>query len=201
MLLVTNFGSRYDTDVLGTTGSGYGELVKLAILGYSGQLCMLLVTDFGSRCDPNVFGTSGSSYGELVKTRTFVLFWPVLYAITHRFWAPLRSKRTGNPEVRFRGTHQYSQFWSILASFVYYYSLILGPAAIRTFRESRGPVMGKSSKLAFLAYSGQVCMLLFSDFGSHCDPNVSGTPWSGYGDFFKTRSFGLFRPVLYAISH
>ena len=38
-------------------------------------------------------------------------------------------------------------------------------------------------------------MLLLTDFGSRCDPNVSGTPVSGYGELVKTRSFGLFWPV------
>ena len=35
-------------------------------------------------------------------------------------------------------------------------------------------------------------MLLLTDFGSRCDPNISGTPGSGYGELVKTRSFGLF---------
>ncbi len=137
------------------------------------------------------------------------------------------------------GNHKNSQFWPILACFVWYYSLILvaaairmfweprdpvtgnssklavlaysaefcknyslilRPAAIRTFWEPWGPVTGNSSKLAVLAYSGQFCMLLVTDFGSRCHPNVSGTPGSGEGEIMKTRSFGLFRPVLYAIT-
>ena len=65
---------------------------------------------------------------------------------------------------------------------------------------TRGPVTGNSSKLVVLAYSAQYCMLLVTDFGSCCDPNVSGTPGSGYGELVKIHSFGLFRPVLYAIS-
>jgi hypothetical protein len=81
---------------------------------------MLLFTDFGSRYDPNISGTPGSGYGEPVKTRSFGLFWPVLYAITHRFWIPISSERFGNPGVRLRGTRQNSQFWSILANFVCY---------------------------------------------------------------------------------
>ena len=44
-------------------------------------------------------------------------------------------------------------------------------------------------------------MLLFIDFWSRCDPNVSATPWSGYGELVKSQSFGLFRPVSYGISH
>ena len=111
------------------------------------------------------------------------------------------SERFGNPGVRLRGNHENSQFWPIPASFVCYYSLILVAAAIQTFREPRGPVTGNSSKLTVLVYFGQFCMLLLTDFGSRCDPNVSGTPGSNYVELMKTRSFGLFRPVLYAISH
>ena len=124
----------------------------------------------------SVLGTPGSSYGELVKTRSFGLFRPVLYAISHRFWVPKPSERFGNPGVRLRGTHENSQCWPILASFVCYYSLLLVAAAIQTFREPRGPVTGNSSKLTVLVYFGQFCMLLLTDFGSRCDPNVSGTP-------------------------
>ena len=108
-------------------GSVTGNSSKLVLLVYCGQFCMLSLTDFGSHCCPNVLGTPGSDYVELMKTRSFGLFWPVLYAITHCFWLPLRSKRFGNPGVRLRGTRRNSQFWSILASFVCYYSLILGP--------------------------------------------------------------------------
>ena len=114
---------------------------------------------------------------------------------------PLRSKNFGNPGVRLRGTRQNSQFSPIQASFVCYSSRILGPGAIRTFLEPRGPVMGNSSKLEVLAYFGQFCMLLVTDFGSRCDPNVSGPLGSGYGELVKTHSFGLFMLVLYAIRH
>ena len=68
----------------------------------------------------------------------------------------------------------------------------MGRAAIRTFWEPWGPVMGNLSKLAVLAYFGQFCMLLVTDFGSRRDPNISTTSGSGYGELVKTRSFGLF---------
>ena len=77
----------------------------------------------------------------------------------------------------------------------------MGRDAIRTFRDYGGPVRGNSSKLVVLAYSGQFCMLLVTDFRSRCDPKVSGTSGSGYGELVKTRSFGLFLTVLYAIGH
>ena len=69
------------------------------------------------------------------------------------------------------------------------------------FREPRGPVTRNSSKHKVLAYSGEFCKLLLTDFGSRCDPNDLGTPGFGYGELVKTRSFGLFWPVLYAITH
>jgi hypothetical protein len=65
----------------------------------------------------------------------------------------------GTPRVRLRGPRQNSQFWSILTSFLSYYSLILGPGAIRTFEEPRGMVTGTSSKLADLVHSG--CFLCY----------------------------------------
>ena len=78
MLLVSHFGSSYDPNVLGTPGSGNGELVKTLSFGLLPRVSMLSVTDFESRCDPNVSGTPGSGYVELVKTRSFGLFWRVL---------------------------------------------------------------------------------------------------------------------------
>ena len=136
-----------------------------------------------------------------MKTRSFGLVRAVLNAITYRFWFPLRSEHFGKPGVWLRGSRQNSQFWSILASFVCYYSLILGPAVIRTSQEPRGRVTGNSSILAVLAYSDQFCILFFTDLGSRFHPNVSGTRGSGYRELVKTRSFGLLRPVLYAINY
>ena len=83
MLLVIDFGSRCDSNVSGNLGLVTENSSKLAVFAYSGQFYTLLLTDFGSRCDPNVSGTPGSGYVELVKTRSFCLFRPVLYAITH----------------------------------------------------------------------------------------------------------------------
>ena len=111
------------------------------------------------------------------------------------------SERFGNLGVRLRGNHENSQFWPIVASIVCYYSLILGPTSIRMFREPRGPVTWNSSKHAVLAYSGEFCKLLVTDFGSRCDPNYLGTPGSDYAELVKSRSFGLFLPLLYAITH
>ena len=44
-------------------------------------------------------------------------------------------------------------------------------------------------------------MLLLTDFGYRCDPNDLVTPGTDYVELVKTRSFGLFPFVLYAISH
>ena len=83
MLLITDFGSYCGPNVSGTPGSGYGNSSKLTLLAYSGKISTLLLIDFVSSCDLNVSGTPGSGYGELIKTRSFGLFRPVLYAITH----------------------------------------------------------------------------------------------------------------------
>ena len=74
--------------------------------------------------------------------------------------------------VRLRGTRQKSEFFPIVASFVCYYSLILGTGEIGTFRELRGPVTGTSSNLANLVHSGQFSMLLLTDFGSRGGTNI-----------------------------
>ena len=101
----------------------------------------------------------------------------------------------GTPGVRLRGPRKNPHIWSILTSFLRYYPLILGPGAIRTFVEPRGPVMGMLSKLVDLVPYSQFSVLLPTNFGSPGDPNVWGTPGSGYGDVVKTRSFGPFQPV------
>ena len=79
------------------------------------------------------------------------------------------------PRGRLHGTRQNMLFWLILPSFVSYYSVILVPAAIGTYWAPRGPVTGNWSKLTVLVYSSQFYMLLLTDFGSRCDPNISET--------------------------
>jgi hypothetical protein len=74
----------------------------------------------------------------------------------------------------------------------------LDPTAIRRFWEPQDPLTWNSSKLTVLAYSHPFSTLLVTDFGFRCDPTVSGTLGSGYGELVKTRSFGLFWPVFYA---
>src|SRR3954469_5818271 len=95
----------------------------------------------------------------------------------------------GTPGVRLRGPHKNLHIWSILTSFLRYYPLILGPRAIRTFGEPRGPVTGTSSKLVDLIPYSQFSVLLPSNFRSLGNPNVRETPGSGYTDVVKTRTF------------
>ena len=86
MLLVIDFGSSCDPNILGTPRSGYGDLVKTRSFGLFRLVLYAisqLVTNRSFGYDPNILGTLGSGYGELVKTRGFGLFWPVLYAISH----------------------------------------------------------------------------------------------------------------------
>jgi hypothetical protein len=166
------------------------------------QFSVLLLTDFGSRGDPIVRGTPGSAYGDLTKNRRFAPFLPVFCAIIQCFlvvvvvrtfgeargpvtgtspklhdfvrfgqfctllltvfWVSVGSKRSVNPGDRLRGPRQNSQIWSILTSFLCYYSLF---------------------------------------FGCRGRPNVRGSPGSGFEDLTKTRRFGPFLPVFYAITH
>jgi hypothetical protein len=72
---------------------------------------------------------------------------------------------------------------------------------VRTFGEARGPVTGTSPKLPDFVRFSQLCMLLLTVFGSRWGANVRGTPESAYGDLAKTRRFGPFLPVFYAIIH
>jgi hypothetical protein len=70
-----------------------GTSPKLVDLVHFGQFSMVLLTDFWSPVDPDVWGTTESAYVDLAKTRRFGPLWPVIYAITHRFWA------RGDPDV------------------------------------------------------------------------------------------------------
>jgi hypothetical protein len=72
---------------------------------------------------------------------------------------------------------------------------------VRTFGEDRGPVTGTSPKLADFVRFSQFSMLLLTDFGTRGDQIVRGTPGSACGDLAKTRRFGPFLPVFYAIIH
>ena len=55
-----------------------------------------------------------------------------------------------NPKVRLHVGHQQSQFWLILAFFVYYYSLFWGPGVISMINEPGGAFTCRSSTLTFL---------------------------------------------------
>ena len=72
--------------------------------------------------------------------------------------------------MRLRVGHQYSQFCPILARFVDYYSLFLGPRAISMIDDPRDPLMCPSSTLTILADSSLfrglllTIMLFQSDF-------------------------------------
>ena len=173
---------------------------KHSVLAYPGQFRMLLVTYFGFRCDPNVSGTSGV---RLRGTRQNSQFWPIPASFLCYYSlisgpAAIRTSREPRCPITWNSSKHpvlaYSEYFCM-------HSLIFGPAAIRKFREPSGPVTENSSKIVILAYSRMFCKLLLTDFCSRCDPNVLGTPGSGYGELVKTRTFGLLRPIFYAISH
>ena len=71
-----------------------------------------------------------------------------------------------NPGVRLRIGHQHSQFWPILARFVDYYSLFLGPGVIYMINELWGAFPFRSSTLAVLADSEPFRGLLLTVLGS-----------------------------------
>ena len=78
MLLLTDFGTRGDPNILRNMGTVYGDLVKSHRFGPFWPFFHATLTDFQSRGDTNVRGTKGSGYENLVKTRRFCPFWPVL---------------------------------------------------------------------------------------------------------------------------
>ena len=88
MLLLTEFASGVIRTFEDPWGPLRGISPKLEDLVYSGQFSIQLLTSFGSLSDLNVRETQGSDYWDLAKTHRFSPFWPVLYAITHRFWVP-----------------------------------------------------------------------------------------------------------------
>ena len=71
--------------------------------------------------------------------------------------------------MRLRVGHQHSQFWPILARFVYYYSLFWGLLVISTIDEPQGALTCRSSTLAVLADSGPFRVLLLTVLGSVSD--------------------------------
>ena len=93
---------------------------------------------------------------------------------------------------------------AVLANANQFYMLLLTDFGCRSdanLSGTPGSGYGELEKITVLPYCGKFCMLLLTDFGSRCDPNISGTPGSYYGVIVKTRSFVLFRLVLYAIRH
>ena len=71
--------------------------------------------------------------------------------------------------MRLRVGHQHSQFWPILARFVDYYSLFLGPGVISMIDEPQGALTCRSSALTVLADSILFRGLLLTVLGSQSD--------------------------------
>ena len=71
--------------------------------------------------------------------------------------------------MRLRLGHQQWQFWPILARFMDYSSLFLGPGVISMIEEPQGVLTCRSSTLAVLADSGQFRGLLLTVLGSRSD--------------------------------
>ena len=71
--------------------------------------------------------------------------------------------------MRLRLGHQQWQFWPILARFMDYYSLFLGPGVISTINKPWDVFTCRSSILAVLSDSGPFCGLLLTVLGSQSD--------------------------------
>ena len=82
---------------------------------------------------------------------------------------PKRFPRLLNPGVRLRVSHEQSQYWLILAHFMDYYSLFLGPRAIPTIDDPRGAFTYSSSILTLLDNSDTFHGLLLAVLGSRSD--------------------------------
>ena len=106
---------------------------------------------------------------SFINTRRFGLFWPVSWAVNHRFGVLERFPQLPIPEVRLRVGHQHSQFWPILARFLDYYSLFWVPIVISIVVEPQGAFTCRSSTLEVLTDSGPFLGLLLTVFVSHSD--------------------------------
>ena len=73
------------------------------------------------------------------------------------------------PSVHLHVGNQHSQFWPILARFVDYYSLFLGPEVISIVVEPQGTLTCRSSTLTVLADSGPFRGLLLTFLGPRSD--------------------------------
>jgi hypothetical protein len=71
---------------------------------------------------------------------------------------------------------------------------------IRKFGEPRGALTGRSPKLVVFTYSGQFATLLLTVVGVQRRFEHSGNPGSANGEVAKTRCFGLFWLVYYAMT-
>jgi hypothetical protein len=160
---------------------------KLVDLVPYSQFSVLLPTNFRSRGDPNVRGTLGV---RLRGPRQNSHIWSILTSFLCYYPLSL-----GPGVIRTFGEPQGSGYEDLVKTRIFgpFWQFSVGLGAIRMFGEPRGPVTGTSSKLAYLVHSDQFSMLLLTDFGSRGDPNVRGTPGSGYGDIVKT---SIFRPFI-----
>ena len=145
--------------------------------------------------------TQRCAYVSVINTYSFGRFWPVLWTITHRFGVPKRFPWLSNPKVRSHVSHQYSQFWPILASFVDYYSQFWRPGVISTISEPRGAFMCRSSTLTVLSNFGPFRGLLLNVLWPQSDFHDYRTMGSVYVSVIKTHSFSRFWPVPWTITH
>ena len=102
--------------------------------------------------------------------------------------------------MRIRVGHKHSQFWTVLARFVEYYSLFWVPGVISTVKEPRGAFTSRSSTLTVFTDCDPFRGLLITVLGSQNDFHGCRTPRCAYVLVVKTRSLGRFSPVSWTIT-
>jgi hypothetical protein len=106
---------------------------------------------------------------SFINTRRFGRFWPVSWAVTHRFGVPEKFPWLLNPKVRLRAGHQRSPFWPILARLMDNYSTFWGPKVISMVTEPQGALTCRLLTLVVLADSDPFRGLLLTVLGSRSD--------------------------------
>jgi hypothetical protein len=108
-----------------------GTSPKLADLVHSYLFSMLLLTDFGSRAIQTFREQRGPLMWNSPKFTDLVHSYQFSLLLFNVFWLSWSSERSATPGDRLRGPRQNSNILSVLASFLCYYSLILGLGVIQ----------------------------------------------------------------------
>ena len=97
--------------------------------------------------------------------------------------------------------HQHWQFWPILARFMDYYSLFLGPRVISMINKTWDAFTFRSSTLPVLADSGPFHGVLLIVLRSQSDYHDYKTLGCVYVSVINTHSFGRLWRISWTITH